>query len=110
MKKLNLHPFYVGQKVVCVKPIGDLIKDKIYTISHITKCLCGKICVGVGLVDYEFGYGKYYNAKCCGAKQISVGFYEFNTDRFAPIQQQNFPLIKLSKIIEKEKEQILIEN
>ena len=43
--------FNIGQEVVCINPIGDLIKDNIYTIKGATDgCGCVPVYVDVGEV------------------------------------------------------------
>lgn len=96
MNKLNLPPFYVGQKVVCVddkKRDSRMVYVKLgveYTIS--------------GIIQSIFGYSVFVSEAWCDSP---LGYYH---DRFATLQQQNFPLMTFSKILEKEKEEVLLNN
>lgn len=41
----------IGDKVICVNPIGELIKDKEYIIDEIHKCSrCNRLMLGVGII------------------------------------------------------------
>lgn len=105
MEKLNLPPFYAGQKVVCIKdwPQYGLIKDKVYTITGVLKCTCGWVGVYYGVKNMDsFGFTCYVGGQ--------PNEWCTEPDKFVPIQEQKFPLITLSKIQELEKEEILISN
>jgi len=95
----NLPPFYVGQKVVCVSSIGPYKKDNIYTIMIFQACkICGQKRVGC------LKSGK---TNCIGGSCVHTevtGYALVYPTRFAPLKEQSFPLIELSKVIEKEKQ------
>lgn len=104
MENLNLPPFYVGQKVVCVDPRPDfgLFKDKIYTIAEVIRCKCGATNVAWGATNPLITHSSCYS---CGNIVTQESKYYFcRSSRFAPVQEQKFPLIKLTKVIEKEKQ------
>lgn len=107
----NLPKFYIGQKVVYTT--GRLMpKNSIHTITEYVIKECGCHIIGINYIKVKFLHSntKFSCAECgclCNAAHIDNGW---NPKSFAPHQQQNFPLIKLSKIMEKEKEEILIPN
>lgn len=90
MDKINLPPFYAGQKVVCVdatiEHVGAIyespnpIKDKIYTIDEL-----------------EFENGIWWVT----IKELDC-LDHFESTGFAPIQEQPMPLLTFKKIKEKE--------
>ena len=97
MENINLPPFYVGQKVVCInnKPLPNrtnsiaterLVEGKEYIVSKIDP------------VD-EYSVVPLPTISVRGV----IGF--FCVSRFAPIQE-NFQSISLEKILEKETELI----
>lgn len=100
----NLAPFYVGQKAVCIKhEIDEWIDEntgqemsgpKANEIIIVSKCFLNNNKWEINLI----GYGNHIND--------SFNVIDTNTGRFLfkPIQEQSFPLIKLSKVIEKEKQ------
>lgn len=85
----NLPPFYEFQKIVCIDgihepftpdvPIGN--DPKLHGIYIVKYCSFEDGCWWVALKGYSY----LYEAK-----------------GFAPLSEQKFPLIKLTKIIEKE--------
>jgi hypothetical protein len=54
--------FNVGEKVVCINPIYNLIKDEIYTIQSIYNCECGHSMVILNNV-FKIYEGIYSNQK-----------------------------------------------
>lgn len=102
MEKLNIPPFYVGQKVVCIKPIKTLVKDKIYTLTGVNKCACGTTIVSWGETD-----GIVLGVDCHSCGRINFKSREFFADssRFAPIQESKFRAVSFEKIMQ-ETEQI----
>lgn len=107
----NLPPFYIGQKVVCLKDANTTKKGQIYKVTNNWQCSCGTWYTGVGVL-----HGKPNAAatcvKCDCKTPNDSPYYLGLSTRFAPVQEAKPPLIKLtlSKIQEVEKEQILIEN
>lgn len=97
----NLPPFYVGQKVVYVT--GNCMpKHSIHTIHNITQHVCGCWCVDIGLK-----LNRQYTTYCCHCgnktKYLPSSDIDWFTSRaFRPLQSQSFPLISLSKVIEKQ--------
>jgi hypothetical protein len=103
MSKLNLPPFYVGQKVEYVGWKSTLKGTKhIILDCFMSECGCWMV------KTENLPNGTYYICDC-GAVICLIGKFG-QAKSFRPLQQQKFPLIKLSKIMEKEKEEILIEN
>lgn len=117
MKNLlnNLFPFYIGQKVVCLKDYsynneGGFKKGEIKIVEELIKCSCNLIGVKIRGIKYSLP------TVCYDCHKNLNGTF-FDSEYFAPLQQKNFPLIKLSQIKENEKtkikefeKQILIEN
>jgi hypothetical protein len=58
--------FYIGQEVVCIKPIGQLVKDRAYTVKAIRQeeCGCGGLLLDVGLT-----IPRYYTTSCMKCDQ-----------------------------------------
>lgn len=102
--KIDIPPFHIGQKVVCVMSHswGFVVKDKIYTIESISKCRCG---FSVKLVGISYKYPSF----CYICKNDFSDLY-IASDRFKPLQEQKAPLLTFEKIQEKEKEEILVMN
>ena len=111
MKPLdNLPPFYVGQKVVAIQNhVSGVFKkgDEFKVTGCLIGC-CGHWIVTVGILDDDYGH----MVKCENCKKIQPATkeWEFLSTRFAPIQQQSYPLMTFSKIKEVEKTEILIPN
>lgn len=110
MNKLNLPPFYIGQKVVCVKPSEKhgLFKDKIYTITDVKRCICGCTQVSWGVKTTETGL----NCASCD-KDLTIGSipeYYALASRFCPAEEKPLPLLTFEQIKKEEKEEILILN
>lgn len=119
MKNLlnNLPPFYVGQKIVSLINASNLgiKKGDEFEVKRIQKACCKDY-------DYLVDIGifvKHHYSQChkCNTTFDKTGVIWLNRKLFAPLQQQKFPLIKLSQIKENEKikieefeKQILIEN
>ncbi len=90
----NLPPFYSGQKLVCINDSGWVTEFDERDISgpsynEIVICVSCKIFNGtwqVELKEYPHPFPDNW----------------FWCIEFKPVQEQKFPLIKLSKIIEKE--------
>lgn len=97
----NLPPFYVGQKVVCIKnhSSGVVLKDKTYTVTSVLKICCG-FRIGVGI---EWNYGTK-NVCCSSCTSIRPPDKEWMLSPclFAPLQESVFPTLTLSRVIEKE--------
>lgn len=118
MEKLNLPPFYIGQKVVCVEQStnGTLCLNKIYTVTGTTThCHCG-VVVNVnnigerGSMLKKIEAGQLVTCPTCRVTYTSNGLQYFLSSRFAPIQRQKFPLMTFSEIKQTEKKEILINN
>lgn len=89
----NLPPFYIGQKVVALlnytgKSGAAIIKDEIYSVFEITK-IKNQWSIKISL------NGNYWSI----INSQGIIF-------FAPAQKETFPIIELSKVIEKEKKLI----
>ena len=96
MENPNIHPFYVGQKVVCIKsnPTGTLKENKVYEIKAMRNCpMCNASEVNVGFISDR----KLINCGC-GFTEINQGFYW--ASRFRPLQEAKFKAVSFEKIIE----------
>jgi hypothetical protein len=102
----NLQPFYVGQKVVCIKSHSDLEykKGEIYTIKGIAKnrCKCSLYLIDIGVTSINDR--NYTTEYCYGCKTINKwqSIHWYLPSGFSPLQESVFPSLKLSKVIEKE--------
>lgn len=105
MSEINLPPFYVGQKVVCIRghQTGCPKKGHIYPVLGVYQYPCCK----TWLVDY--GEKAPYipdvsTCHICKKKNPAFGTGNFliDAERFVPVQE-NFESISLEKVIEKEK-------
>lgn len=105
--KLNIPPFYIGQKVVAIKDHtqGYFNKGDEFVVKGIEKTCC----VWVIIIGVRTGWNI---SICVCRKSINNpnDMGRFNVASFAPLQQQSYPLMTFSKIVEKEKEEILINN
>lgn len=102
----NLPPFYIGQKVVAIKnhSQGVFKKGDTFTVLGVSKHCC-KWCIEIGIQ----GMGKW-ECSVCNVEHPHIKEWFMHADMFSPIQEQSYPLMTFSKIVEKEKEQILINN
>jgi len=112
MNKLNLPPFYVGQKVVYVEG-KSMPKDSIHTVLDIWQEPCG-----CWIVDVKSSrlHGKVINAENTFCLVCQKHFKTINTKSgiyatsFRPIQEAKPPLMTFTQIKETEKEEILTLN
>ena len=98
----NLPPFYVGQKVVCssTNSAGTVSIGKIYPIL----CIKQADCCGVWIVDV--GVRTNYDMTVCSCGYECKHDNTYLASRFAPLQESVFPSLKLSQVVEKERELI----
>lgn len=97
MEKLNLPPFYIGQKVVCISPNKDYpIKEgQVVIIKEVrqNKC-CGVWVVNVGISSFN---DKMIRCSC------NLRYANDNTlsaKRFVPAQEQKFKAVTFEKLCE----------
>jgi hypothetical protein len=115
MNKLNLPPFYIGQKVVYLTGI-NMPKGTICKVSdyHVNPCGCKYLYVNNEKKEYEFGAtdAPFFKCNTCGDIYLkSSGPTSTNgwvAESFAPIEEA--PLLTFSQIKKAEKEEILILN
>jgi len=113
MSKLNLPPFYVGQKVVYITGIS-MPKNSIHVVLGIWRAPCGCWVVDV---SESPNYGQYKTewyllcASCGNHFQVSKperqGIF---ASSFRAIDEAKPPLMTFTQIKETEKEEILILN
>ncbi len=94
----NLPPFFKGQKVVCIKSHSQGIfrKGQTFTVTSVEFVCCAWV-VRVGIKNVA----PFCQCNCLKLYPSGLDS-DFEPSCFAPLQEQKFPLIKLSKIIEKE--------
>ena len=99
---MNLPPFYIGQKVVCLKGAGKIVKDQIYTVADCFQC---QVCKEwhVQFSELPTGRPDYHCCEVIKSSQHLGGPAKY----FAPIQE-NFQSISLEKILEEETELISV--
>ncbi len=96
----NLPLFYVGQKVVYIT--GKCMpKDSIHVVKDVIKLECGCYCLDINS-NNNYGNKPIVECKNCGkfAKYPRPGVELFVATSFRPLQEQKFPLIKYSKVLE----------
>lgn len=101
MSKINLPPFYIGQRVVSLLNTCLLKKGSEFKILGIKKGCCGwTVYVGIK-TPYGFDYRE---CQRCGKKdKIKSGeFFYFESTCFAPIEE-NFETISYKEVIRIEK-------
>lgn len=105
MDKVNISPFYAGQKVVCINASnlylfkGDepVIKGTIYEVETV-----------VFVEDHNMWGVTLKGVK--NSKTLQGKDRTFRADRFRAVEEQTMPLLKLEKIKELEKEEVLCPN
>lgn len=106
MESLNLPPFYVGQKVVSLKSGKALKKDEVVIVSALFKCECGEWHVQWGC-PHGFESNILYDCECDRNITYMVPYMAHwgrNARFFAPLQEQTYPLISLTKVVEENRE------
>lgn len=112
--KNNIPPFYIGQKVVCIKdhndPECELRLNKVYTVRSLWLCKCGW-SVDVGIKDpcVLLEEDTIYYCNVCEVEQ-NTDSWLLLCNRFRPLQEQKAPMLTFTKIKEEEKEEILTLN
>lgn len=100
MENINLPPFYVGQKVVRIRPhdFNMVQEGKEYFVTGVMNglCKCNKWLITVG-VNNPYG-GSYCTD--CGTVTHYHGEMRFCSTGFAHIQSQEFKQVTYSKILE----------
>jgi hypothetical protein len=110
MKKLNLPPFYIGQKIVAIRnhKQGRFKQGEIFTVTGITNCpVCGFIKINIGISNPL----KLYNCSECGSDYMKENnAADFHPISFRPLDEMKAPMLTFKQIKEVEKEEILILN
>lgn len=107
---MNLPPFHINQKVVCIdgNPWINQSQPRAWWEFWKSKYTSGpalhEICTVTGVSWRTFM--NRWGVTLAGYSQDDW----YDAAEFAPIQEQKAPLIKLSEIITKEKEEVLISN
>jgi len=105
MSKLNLPPFYVGQKVVYIT--GDCMpKNSIHVIKRVLRCNCGEYIIDVGRTKH-LSINTCSNS-CCAIETSKSQL--FKNSSFRPLEEAPAPLLTFEQIKQTEKEEILTLN
>lgn len=104
-QEINLPPFYVGQRVVCINdeiifaglPSAPIKNGTIYTVAGVLKVCC-RWHIDIGLYS---GRSHVRCPSCYGDILKPNMNYWLAAFRFAPIEE-NFQSISLEKVLEKE--------
>ncbi len=99
MEKINLPPFYVGQKVVYITGI-NMPKDSVHTVLGIIHHPCGCYSIDIGR-----RYSNTHKRSSCFTHQhafvtINNNIRYVMATSFRPLQEQTFPLLTYSKVLE----------
>jgi len=112
MNKLNLPPFYVGQKVVYITGI-NMPKDSIHTVTGIIKKSCG--CYGLYINTLNLPWKDNLPIhRCAECHSTAIKDHPIIGDwcskSFRAIEEAKPPLMTFTQIKETEKEEILTLN
>lgn len=99
--KSNLAPFYIGQKVIYITGI-HMPKNSIHTVLNVKQIDCGHWVIDIGK-NSNIPY-TYVGCAICntGTTQFISHVDWFAANSFRPVQEQKFPLISYSKVLEEE--------
>lgn len=83
----NNPPFAIGQGIVCVDPVGDLIKGQQFHAEDVFQCpCCGQWQVTLTEKPY-YGLQPFIcGPKCSTVLKVAIKFRGAHAQRFAPIQ------------------------
>jgi len=112
MNKLNLPPFYVGQKVVYITG-KRMPKDSVHVVTGIVKHNCGHFGIYINTKNFNWGpTTKFCLCEFCGKlTPVSPGSIKtWSPLSFRPLQEAKPPLMTFTQIKETEKEEILTLN
>lgn len=93
MENLNLPPFWIGQRVVCIKAhsLAKLELNKEYKVRDIKKGFCShsswRIDVGVTVPDC-FGNSLLRCGRCDATIEVNDNVWWFGAPLFAPIEER----------------------
>lgn len=119
MNKLNLPPFYIGQKVEYITGI-KMPKGSIHIVSDIFQSICG--CYSININGNKVKTGPFnplatiWHCEDCnkkgdihrGDKHKIIDGWDPNS--FRAIEEAKYPLMSFTQIKEVEKEEILLPN
>ena len=86
----------IGQNIICIDNKSEntnfpLVINKIYMVKDIILCKCGKYLIDVGIID---------KGTMCFCNNFHQKGWIFYSKRFKPLQEQSFPLLTYSKVLE----------
>jgi len=91
--------FKIGEKVVCVNPIFNLVKGEIYEIKNIITCYCGKISFDLNVEKIAPNYINMGYSTCTNCRNPIPSFNCFGSNRFRKLDYAHTEKI-CSEIIE----------
>lgn len=103
MEKLNLPPFYVGQKVVHVgTPYRTLGKNTVHIVEGVRRIPCGCYVLDIHGEPSDIVYAGPASHSDCGwyGFNPSPNRCGFSTSDFRPLQESKFKAVTFEKICE----------
>lgn len=94
-------PFYIGQKVVALINLKEIIANNVYTVNNVFMCSCGKWYITVMEMPSESGQTFICSNKPCEKDNGRKGYKGGYASSFAPIEE-GFQSISFTKIMEEE--------
>ena len=108
--KMNIPPFYIGEKVECIVGFRDiLIKGNQYKITHIQKCGCDIWYVGFGIPHFS-SPSKLKCPECSHEQSTETKHWVAAHYFFRSLERNTFKPITFNKIVDIEETQILFPN
>ena len=86
--------WYIGQEVLCIKPVDDLKKGKLYVIQGLIKgnCPCHDILIDIG---YSINAKRITCVKCL-KRDIEINYIRYYADnRFTPLEYDSEAISEL---------------
>lgn len=98
MTNINLPPFYVGQKVRCIKDTKHYRKGEIYIIKEVQKCLGCGIWI-VGCIKHDIDATVHFHPGCGSSLNPTI-YWTALAKHFVSIENKEFEPVTYSKVIE----------
>jgi len=108
--KLNLPPFYIGQKVVYITGL-NMPKNSIHVVRNMIKQTCGCWTLVIDVKAPTEGiHHACMCADCGGYFTSNTTFLAWNPNSFRAIQEAKPPILTFKQIQKVEEEEVLILN
>lgn len=109
--KVNLPPFYVGQRVVYITGV-HMPKYSVHTVMDIRQHPCGCWIVNINDISIQSDIAIGETVRCLQCDKVFKNTHGsgFLSTSFRPLQEQKAPLMTFSEIKEVEKQEVLIMN